>query len=69
MTEDEARTKWCPMARTDAPTGGSHNRDYKDWPVGMCIASDCMMWWWDYNYDGSNYNPKRGYCGLSMEPK
>ena len=56
MTEDEAKTKWCPFARSvliakdgvDIPT---HNR------VGIvghwtadgqnlinCIGSDCMMW-------------------------
>ena len=52
MTEDEARTKWCPQALVS--TGdGSFNRGAL--PPGSenvtaaitltrCIASDCMMW-------------------------
>jgi len=33
MTEEEARTKWCPMARVPVADSGF-----------KCIASDCMMW-------------------------
>jgi hypothetical protein len=45
MTEDEAKTKWCPMARQihsgeiDLPP---HNRSRYGWE--MCVASACMMW-------------------------
>jgi len=31
MTEDEAKTKWCPQA------------EHRDW---KCIASACMAWRW-----------------------
>ena len=53
MTEDEAKTKWCPMARASAleecRTGVatySYNRaGTASLPDDcMCIASDCMVW-------------------------
>lgn len=60
MTEDDAKTKWCPMARygvrdnSGAWTGTSHNRailldndsENRESPVTTikCIGSDCMMW-------------------------
>ena len=53
FTEEEAKTKWCPMARVTDCT--DDNR--KSWPTfnrigGMpdpindahCIASECMLW-------------------------
>jgi len=50
MTEQEARTKWCPMARS-ANNGVSINRtdDCENKPDKdcMCIASGCMMWRWN----------------------
>ena len=33
MTEDEAKTKWCPMVS---------DKKY----VARCIGSNCMMWRW-----------------------
>ena len=46
MTEDEAKTKWCPMVRMEGPTNTdrSQNRWGDGDPIGQCIASDCMMW-------------------------
>ena len=51
MTEEQAREKWCPFARTaTAAGGGSFNRlyDKKDAApnptVCRCIASSCMAW-------------------------
>ena len=54
MTEDQAKTKWCPMVRMNgaearfggAPLGPalnctSYNRNPKE---ANCIASGCMMW-------------------------
>ena len=77
MMEDQARTKWCPYARTDlgcdAVTGWSNTR---------CIASDCMAWRATDNEikenpqspvedgmarDASDY-VSAGYCGLSGKP-
>lgn len=70
MTEDEAKTKWCPFARTvlqvdsagDALSIG--NRHYhNDGPASFCIASSCMAWRWDQE-------PIRwsGRPGESMKP-
>lgn len=46
-TEQEARTKWCPMGRHDTTAGnrivGSPERAAQDFP---CVASECMMWRW-----------------------
>ena len=49
MTEDEAKTKWCPMVRFDnGPEGLGINRviDSGSTPQTQiyCIASECMWW-------------------------
>ena len=61
MTEDEAKTKWCPMVRVTEkwPEGvtGSRNRvvicegdkaEILDTKLlgAACIGSACMMWRW-----------------------
>jgi hypothetical protein len=44
MNEEEARTKWCPMARVYSPDG-AYNKEGGCLAHGStCIASDCMMW-------------------------
>ncbi|CAB4165151.1 hypothetical protein UFOVP833_31 [uncultured Caudovirales phage] len=56
MTEDEAKTKWCPFARQatvfsrEGATGGTANRDgphHYGVPNVECIASACMAWRWE----------------------
>jgi len=55
MKEDEAKKKWCPMAREETVVVGRWDKDGK---VGFCcIASNCMMWRTDDDND-------QGYCGL-----
>lgn len=52
MTESEAKTKWCPFARTGAFTDRgpmmavTTNRDPRPDVQSSCncIASDCMAW-------------------------
>jgi hypothetical protein len=50
MTEDEAKTKWCPAVRFAPWTGsGSGMVDNRGDPfdpmrVPCCVASDCMAW-------------------------
>lgn len=54
MTEELARTKWCPMTRFSGDSGGTTfnrgSRDHMNNPeiddrwIPRCIASDCMMW-------------------------
>lgn len=49
MTEEQARTKWCAMARIrdDDSNAQGYNRVVgggRDLNMSRCIASDCMMW-------------------------
>lgn len=61
LTEDQARVKWCPMARV-APEGDQnvwnrsridvgaqenvHQRPDRVVAMSRCIGSDCMAWRW-----------------------
>jgi hypothetical protein len=68
MTEEEAKTKWCPMVRFEiGPQNAAwqnvaySNRGEEFSPrVCRCIASDCMMWRGEP--DGESY------CGLGGRP-
>lgn len=53
MTEDEAKTKWCPFARPAAvaphdcgEVRGNRNMDGAVDTGALCIASQCMAWRW-----------------------
>ena len=52
MTEDEAKTKWCPFARYVSIRGEGINRWIHEGETqtnpepSRCIASDCMAWRW-----------------------
>ena len=54
MTEDEAKTKWCPEVRTGLVSGMAVNRHVADGPHSpngvyhetRCIGSSCMAWRW-----------------------
>jgi len=80
MTEQDAKTKWCPMVRTHIVS----NKDYygietADGPAvnkctkrAVCIASACMMWRSIDNVAKNLYpgdtaimGPPAGYCGLA----
>lgn len=69
ITEEEAKTKWCPFARL-SEMGGTYNR------VGpaaglYCIASACMTWRWGINPGSEQYpaGTRIGYCGLAGKPE
>jgi hypothetical protein len=72
MTEDEAKTKWCPHARVldgSPPGGAGVNRKGPEAGV-YCIASGCMAWRWSYSpetAEGNDVEPE-GYCGLAGKP-
>ena len=78
MTEEEAKTKWCPHVRAMATFGdqfaGTYNRSiHDDLPNPACIASDCMMWRWimsprdaaEINSRGDAGAVPSGHCGLA----
>ena len=78
MTEDQAKTKWCPMARSvpNAVGYSSGNRFDGQNPEFLeckCIASDCMMWAkateiFHIDDDGKETvipKKKSGRCGLA----
>lgn len=65
VTEEEARTKWCPEVRLTDASGSNYgvisNRD-----IGVrheyCIASKCM--WWRWTTEDETF----GYCGKAGKP-
>jgi len=75
MTEDEAKTKWCPFARgpllvklnewTTLPV----NRDDTGGPDGgcKCLGSACMAWraQYEWNDAANTIDATGGYCGLA----
>lgn len=74
VTETEAKTKWCPMARVVGAPGSeaagiSWNRypgDASPASSACCIASGCMMWRWEAGMVDSQIPQKKwkGLCGL-----
>jgi hypothetical protein len=58
MTEQEAKTKWCPFVRAPHLGTAGINRqvDEQPTPQARCIGSACMGWrWagaWDANHGG-----------------
>lgn len=77
MTEDEAKTKWCPFVlsymenrhgSTTPPSNRYEVQTESGWKTNespsscRCIASDCMAWrWGGFTQDGDDM----GYCGLA----
>lgn len=80
ITEDEAKTKWCPMARVildysvqpDTQAVASANRGEADetdqiFTGSRCIGSGCMMWRSEVG-PASRRATGRGFCGLAGVP-
>lgn len=76
MTEEEAKTKWCPFSRVSPwPANGSYNRitNKEGAAYTNCIASSCMVWrTHNYILDTAGYSQPNtkglGYCGLAGTP-
>lgn len=74
MTEDEAKTKWCPMGQygiavgPDGDVAEINNRPFSSGKP-TCIGSACMMWRQTRKghvmADGRVVQEPNGYCGLA----
>ena len=72
VSEDEAKTKWCPFARqmvtiesgggaiTGAVAVGSANR-FEGGKGSLCLGSGCMAW-----RRADALDTKIGYCGFAQ---
>ena len=78
ITEDEAKTKWCPFARSIVSTGGGANRGKDSGgsppPHVNCIGSACMAWrrvpkarrdQFVEDLVHATGSSDKGYCGLA----
>ena len=70
MTEDEAKTKWCPFARVayDGFNGNrfcaeEHNRIALNPASSRCIGSNCMAWRWKIEL--LKITPKTGHSYIT----
>ena len=82
MTEDEAKTKWCPFARVVSDTAAADSpanrypgdEDANAGTTNACIGSACMAWRRNtrtYARIGGGYGQTvstHGYCGLAGKP-
>jgi hypothetical protein len=76
LTEEDAKTKWCPEGRLIASfdNGGAatfnRTQGRSDWP--RCIGSACMFWRWSYGTGGFTREDRDGnslgYCGAAGAP-
>lgn len=72
LTEEQARTKWCPHARVvevgDDELHGPFNRYHLDADatfsgIAKCIASECMAWRWLNRHEQGAQDG--GFCGIA----
>lgn len=78
LTEEEAKTKWCPEARCGNASGANRSGPQHDFAATpFCIGSACMAWRWNGEspaFPGAgpedNLNPagRGGYCGKAGKP-
>ena len=73
MTEEEAKTKWCPFARAqtaDTDAAPAVNRTLRGGiDLGChCIGSACMAWRWDDDLLPKPNSLSQGHCGLAGKP-
>jgi hypothetical protein len=78
MTEEEARSKWCPFAKIESNSGAAINRpsSFAGTNLCNCFGSQCMAWKWSLSPEdikiGANTGSPNwavtavpsGYCGF-----
>lgn len=67
MTEEEAKKKWCPLARIVTRIDEDlvvANRVAGEIP--FCVGSHCMFWRWSHQ---DNDGMPTGFCGGATLPK
>lgn len=64
MTEEEAKTKWCPHAIASHTNPRQHNGEV--W-LHNCIGSACMAWRWS-DETMTREASDSGFCGLAGKP-
>lgn len=67
MTENEAKTKWCPFVRAaygvedrNAANSVCNRPENRIPSFSMCVGAKCMAW--------RETKPAEGYCGLAGKP-
>lgn len=72
MTEDDAKTKWCPFARVHRTKASDEAAAAVNRPLEMmdgeafCLGSGCMAWRWEHFAPGIDIDRFRhGFCGLA----
>lgn len=71
ITEEEAKTRWCPYSRVLIENQGDGSYDAGNrWQIegpppinSKCLGSICMAW--RFEQEGSTH----GYCGLAGKPE
>jgi hypothetical protein len=79
LTEEEARSKWCPFVRAGNEAGCNRSDAASNGSLIHCIASACMAWRTsetperkkladvEFARSGRRFEPT-GYCGLAGAP-
>ena len=75
MTEEEAKTKWCPYYQVNGGTDADDNRSTRFLPEtkaygpslinAKCLGSACMAWRWDREL----WKLVQDETGMSMKPR
>jgi hypothetical protein len=67
LTEDEAKTRWCPLVQVGKGANRPQLLDEVSKETHLsCIASECMFWRW--SHQDVNGTPT-GFCGGAGLPK
>ena len=59
VTEEKAKKLFCPHIRILDEGSVTNMRSVQEFAV--CIASQCMMWWW------IDKEETKGHCGLAWD--